>query len=188
MLHFIAALALVSCVSSQSYNTTCKPVFRSPDWPSAPVWNRLNTTVSGRLIAPTPPGAVCHADRPQYNEFCTLLAAQWTNISFHAINPVSADYNDVTCIPDNEHPCSSLGYPRYVAQAINARDVQQAVSFAARTGVRLIVEGTGHDFISRLVSPPHRRLLCSVDFPQILPLRFPFDPHPQHQRTRTQRQ
>jgi hypothetical protein len=93
----------------------------------------------------------------QYNnESCTLLAVQWTNTSFHAINPVSADYNDVTCLPDNEHPCSSSGYPRYVVQATNANDVQQAVSFAAKTGIRLIVKGTGHDFLSRSASPSPR--------------------------------
>jgi hypothetical protein len=156
MLHLIAALALAFCVRAQSYsnNTHCKPVFNSPDWPSVTAWNQLNNTVSGRLIAPTPPGAVCHADQPQYNnDSCTLLSVQWTNTSFHAINPVSADYNDVTCLPDNEHPCSPSGYPRYVVQAINANDVQQAVSFAAKTGVRLIVKGTGHDFLSRSASP-----------------------------------
>jgi hypothetical protein len=150
MLHLIAALALVSCVSSQSYNTNCKPIFSSPDWPSEAAWDRLNNTVSGRLIAPSPPGAVCHADQPQYDEeSCALLAAQWTNTSFHALNPVSADWNDVTCLPDSTHPCSSSGYPRYVVLAVDGRDVQQAVSFAAKTGVRLIVKGTGHDFLSR---------------------------------------
>lgn len=78
-----------------------------------------------------------------------MLATQWTNTSFHAINPVSVDYNDITCLPDNEHPCSPAGYPRYVVQAVNGRDVQRAVSFAAETGVRLVVKGTGHDFLGR---------------------------------------
>jgi hypothetical protein len=144
-------------------STTCKPVFDSPDWPSTTLWNRLNDTVSGRLIAPELPGAVCHADQPQYNsESCALLATQWYNTSFHAENPVSVDYNDVTCLPDKEHPCSPEGYPRYVVQAINADDVQQAVSFAAETGVRLVVKGTGHDFLGRSVCLPLRRprVLC----------------------------
>lgn len=157
MLQFIAALALASCVSGQSYNPNCKPVSSSPDWPTASAWDRLNNTVSGRLVDPVPPGAVCHADQPQYNNAsCTLLATQWHNTTFHAINPVSADYNDVTCLPDNEHPCSTSGYPRYVVQATNAHDIQQAVSFAAETGVRLIVKGTGHDFLGRSASPSHR--------------------------------
>jgi hypothetical protein len=163
MLHFIAALALALCVRGQSYsnNTHCKPVFSSPDWLSVTAWHQLNNTVSGRLIAPTPPGAVCHADRPQYNnESCTLLAAQWTNTSFHATNPVSADYNDVTCLPDNKHPCSSSGYPRYVVQATSANDVQQAVSFAAKTG------GPPQ----QVSKPSHRLPQYFTDIPQILRL------------------
>lgn len=148
-MYSIAALALASCVGGQPYSA-CKPVFGSPDWPPATVWNRLNNTVSGRLLAPALPGAVCHADQPQYNnESCALLATQWHTSSFHAENPVSADYNDVTCLPDNQHPCSPAGYPRYVVQAITAHDVQQAVSFAAETGIRLVVKGTGHDFLGR---------------------------------------
>jgi hypothetical protein len=150
----IAALALASCVGAQS-STTCKPVFDSPDWPAATLWSRLNDLVFGRLIAPELPRAVCHADQPQYNnESCALLATQWYNTSFHAENPVSVDYNDVTCLPDNEHPYSPAGYPRYVVQAINAHDVQQAVSFAAKTDVRLVVNGTGHDFLGRSVYIP----------------------------------
>ena len=119
----IAALALASCVGAQS-STTCKPVFDSPDWPAATLWSRLNGLVFGRLIAPELPRAVCHADQPQYNnESCALLATQWYNTSFHAENPVSVDYNDVTCLPDNEHPYSPAGYPRYVVQAINVHHV-----------------------------------------------------------------
>jgi FAD/FMN-containing dehydrogenase len=62
---------------------------------------------------------------------------------------VSVDYNDVTCLPDDEHQCSPAGYPRYVVQAVNANDVQQVVLFATETGVRLVVKGTGHDFLGR---------------------------------------
>ena len=36
-----------------------------------------------------------------------------------------------------------------MVEASNAYDVQQAVLFAAETGVRLIVKGTGHDYGGR---------------------------------------
>ncbi|KAM0721391.1 hypothetical protein Q7P37_002315 [Cladosporium fusiforme] len=150
MYRLLGALALATSVACQSHHSTCKPIFGTRDWPSTTAWSRLNETVLGRLIAPTPPGAVCHTEQPQFNNAsCALLAGQWTNTSFHAMNPVSADYNDLTCLPDDGPECSPAGYPRYVVQAREAQDVQQAVLFAAETGVRLIVKGTGHDFLGR---------------------------------------
>lgn len=128
----------------------CKPVYGSAGWPSSVSWQRLNESVSGRLVVPTPPGAVCHPSLPEYNNAsCDIVTSQWINTSFHALNLVSADYNDVTCLPNSSYTCSRDGYPRYVVPAINAQDVQNAVSFARETGVRLIVKGTGHDAPAR---------------------------------------
>lgn len=149
MYRSLVALGLASGVVCRS-TESCKPVFDSPDWPPATAWDRLNETVSGRLVAPTPPGAACHSDQPEYNNAsCAVITTQWANTSFHAANPVSADYNDLTCLPEDGQPCSPAGYPRYVVEASNSRDVQHAVSFAAETGIRLIVKGTGHDFLGR---------------------------------------
>lgn len=131
----------------------CKPTYGSPNWPSPDAWHRLNETVSGRLVTPTPPGAVCHASFTEYdNATCSLVARQWSNTTFHALNLVSADYNDVACLPNSKYPCSVDRYPRFVIPALNAQDVQHAVSFARETGVRLIVKGTGHDVPGRYAS------------------------------------
>lgn len=124
----------------------CKPTHDSPDWPTEASWQLLNDSISGRLVAPTPPGVVCHPSQPEYNNAtCAEVASQWSNTSFHAMNLVSADYNDVTCLPNSSYPCSRDGYPRFVVPAVNADDIQKAVSFARETGVRLVVKGTGHD-------------------------------------------
>ncbi len=54
----------------------CRYIPGEPGWPDASVWNALNTTVSGRLIATTPLAAPCHD--PHHNETaCELLRAQW---------------------------------------------------------------------------------------------------------------
>lgn len=128
----------------------CKPTPTSPHWPDEAAWQTLNRSVSGRMTAPAPPGAVCHTDWPQYDEAaCAEVATKWPNTSFHAFNALSADYNDETCLPHNDFPCSSSGYPAYVVSAHSAQDVQFAVRFAADTGVRLVVKGTGHDFPGR---------------------------------------
>lgn len=129
----------------------CKPVPGGAKWPSVADWNALNRTIEGRLIAPTPPGAVCQPTSASYNEdACTrLVAFNWGSSEFHAQNPVSVDYNDDTCLPNAMAPCSGDGYPEYVVNATKRSDVQAAVKFAKRTGVRLIVKGTGHDVPGR---------------------------------------
>lgn len=138
-----SSLALPSAVQ-------CKPLPGDAHWPSESAWQALKASVSGRLIKPIPVGAACHKDWPQFeNSTCELVAKKWTQTSFHFKDPESVDYNDETCLPSPSTPCSSAGYPSYVVEATNAQDVQEAVNFAKRTGVRLIVKGTGHDFPGR---------------------------------------
>jgi hypothetical protein len=62
---------------------------------------------------------------------------------------LSVYYNDVTCLTNSLYPCNVDSYPRFALPAEKAQDVQQAVSFARETGVRLIVKGTGHDVPGR---------------------------------------
>lgn len=149
----LLAATLVTAFPStgpQSESPWCKPTYDSPGWPSLNAWQQLNESVSGRLIAPTPPGAACHIWFAEYdNATCNLVASQWSNTSFHALNLVSTDYNDVACLPDSKYPCSVDRYPRFVVPAINAQDVQHAVPFARETGARLVVKGTGHDVPGR---------------------------------------
>ncbi|KAH0837137.1 FAD binding domain-containing protein [Fonsecaea pedrosoi] len=128
----------------------CKPVPSSQNWPAQSAWQKLNETISGRLFVDVPPGAVCHPGTSLFNNVtCAFVLSQWTNSSFHANNPISADYNDDGCLPSPLAPCSVAAYPSYVVHATKASDVQAAVEFAANTGVRLIVKGTGHDLLSR---------------------------------------
>ena len=128
----------------------CKPIPGSTDWPSPSDWQALNTSISGRLIAPVPPGQVCQTNSSVHSTAaCTQLLAQWSNSSFHADDPFTTDYNDDSCLPDPRAPCSTALIPAYVVNATDTADVQAAVSFAHRTGVRLIIKGTGHDYLGR---------------------------------------
>ncbi|KAK5443292.1 hypothetical protein LTS15_010827 [Exophiala xenobiotica] len=147
----IASLVLGISATSQPY---CKPVPGSSDWPSLSEWQTLNSTVSGRLIAPVPPGLVCQKNSSLYNvQACGNVYQQWTNSSWHASDPFTGDYNDEACLPSNLAPCSASAYPAYIVNASDASHVQAAVKFAKRTGVRLIVKGTGHDIAARSSGP-----------------------------------
>lgn len=147
---FTIAISLCLLLHLARGEQYCKPQLGDLDWPHREHWKALNASVTGHLHTPTPPGAVCHRGCSQYNiDACDQVQSQWTNTSFHALNPESVDYNDDTCLPNATAPCTTGGYPRYVIDAHNATDVAQGVKFAAKTGVRLIVKATGHDYPGR---------------------------------------
>ena len=128
----------------------CKPIVGSPSWPSASDWQALNKSISGGLIAPVPPGLVCQTNSSVYSvQACATVYSEWSNSSWHALDPFTTDYNDDSCLPSPQAPCSTAPLPVYVVNATNVADVQAAIRFAHRTGVRLIMKGTGHDFLGR---------------------------------------
>ena len=135
---------------------SCKASPGSPDWPLPSAWATLNHTVAGRLLKPLPPGAACHPKQPTYNKaVCPALKKDWATIFFHQDNPISSawnNFNNDSCLPESGTPCSGEGYPVYVVNATTPAHVQVAVHFAAKHNVRLIVKGTGHDYLGRYVS------------------------------------
>lgn len=112
---------------------SCKAYPGTSDWPSHKTWSRLNSTLSGHLLAPTPPGSACHKNWPEYNkDTCSNVAAAWKHYEFHTENPVSVIYDQYpnwTCLPDADYPCSDAGYPAYVINATKAEHVQIGVDF-----------------------------------------------------------
>lgn len=147
-------LTLTTFANSHSQ---CKSTPGSHNWPSSHAWSRLNISLSGRLLQPPPPGAVCHPNQPTYDpSLCPVIAANWTTSSWQADNPISTicnNFNNDTCLPDPNTPCSGEGYPVYVVNATCAEDVKKGVDFARRHHIRLIVKGTGHDYLGRSVAP-----------------------------------
>jgi hypothetical protein len=133
----------------------CKSTPGSSGWPSPSEWQQLNQSPSNHLLKPLPPAAPCHTNEPTYNQqTCSVIQAQWTNGSWHAENPISVDNNNWSndsCLPISSAPCSGSGYPVYVVDASTASHVQTAVNFARNNSIRLVVKGTGHDYLGRSV-------------------------------------
>ena len=145
-----SSLLLVGVYLQGALGAKCKITSNSTDWPAAEEWQTLNSTVSGRLISPVPPGAVCHSTLPEYNSAaCDALNVSWYESSYHLTTPATVDHNDDACLPVDGAPCSAAGYPTYVIAAESACDIQAGIEFAASTGVRLIIKGTGHDYLGR---------------------------------------
>jgi hypothetical protein len=85
-------LQLISAGNSKS--PICKAALGSSDWPSLSQWTALNASVSGRLLKPPPPGAVCHPDQPTYSAAeCPIVLTGWYTIPFHVENPISSAWD-----------------------------------------------------------------------------------------------
>lgn len=146
---FIAATTAQSFPLKQGQ---CKPVPGDARWPSDAEWSTLNSTLQGRLLRATPPAAPCHPGRPEFNEAaCAAVRKGFTDADWHAADPVSnmwQNWNNYSCTPTVEAGCSGTGYPTFVVAAKESADVANAVKFARRTGVRLNIKSTGHDYLS----------------------------------------
>lgn len=55
---------------------SCRYLPGDAGWPSVDEWNRLNSTVGGRLVATVPLGSPCH-DPTYVAAECASLQSQW---------------------------------------------------------------------------------------------------------------
>ncbi|UKZ74474.1 hypothetical protein TrVFT333_002142 [Trichoderma virens FT-333] len=62
-------------------------------------------------------------------------------------------FDNYTCLPEENTPCSPAGYPAYVVNASTAEHVKIGIDFARKYNVRLNVKNTGHDYLGRSNSP-----------------------------------
>ncbi|KAM0290507.1 hypothetical protein ACHAO9_004864 [Fusarium lateritium] len=158
-LHYlvISTLCLLPSVWGDTPGKSCKAYPGTSDWPSHGTWSRLNAALGGRLLAPTPPGAVCHKDWSVYDkDTCSTVAAAWKKYDLHTEDPVSViydQYSNWTCLPDADYPCSSKGYPAYVVNVTKPEHVKIGIDFARKHNIRLIVKNTGHDYMGRSIAP-----------------------------------
>jgi len=158
MLTYIYQFLGFTALSIATTQPKCKAIPGTSSWPCEAKWSQLNTSLHGRLIQPSPPGAVCHPTQPSFDALaCLSVEAGWLTTQWHTDNPVSTienNWNNDTCLPIPTLPCSGKGYPMYVVNATSARDVKKGVDFARENHVRLVVKGTGHDYLGRYVELP----------------------------------
>ncbi|KAH9887786.1 FAD binding domain-containing protein [Xylariomycetidae sp. FL2044] len=145
---FVYLIVVTECAAK-----SCKLIPADPDWPSSEVWSQLNETIQGGLLQPTPPGAVCHPSQASYNATkCVVAQYAWSSPYFHDSDPVSSDWNNWnndSCLPLPDLPCSSQGYPLYVINATTPDHVAAGIDFAREHNIRLVVKNSGHDYLGR---------------------------------------
>ena len=150
---FTYILRYVGLTVAFTHSPKCKATPGTNFWPSENEWASLNRSTSGHLIKTVPPGAVCHSTQPTFDILtCPSVQAGWLTSKWHTDNPVSVignNWNNNTCLPIPTCPCSGKGYPVYVVNATRPEHVKLAVDFARMYYIRLIIKGTGHDYLGR---------------------------------------
>jgi hypothetical protein len=139
-------------------HAACKVVPGTAGWPSIQEWSVFNKSLGGVLLKPLPPGGVCHPGEPNFDAaLCPIVTALWnSSFNFHEDDPISNafnNWNNDSCLPYPQDPCSGEGYPIYVVNATKPEHVQKAINFAREKSIRLNVKCSGHDYLGRSVAP-----------------------------------
>ncbi len=164
---FIASLGVCqSTTNSTDSNAICKCIPGDRCWPSAKTWADFNTTIGGKLVTPTQLAVVCH--NPSYDEAaCAYIQEQWTSPFLQFVlapyilrviltntcsddsssSIMAASVANESCDPFTvrELPCEAGDSVTYSVNATDARDFVQAIAFANRNNIRLVVRNTGHE-------------------------------------------
>ncbi|KAH7409764.1 hypothetical protein DE146DRAFT_604491 [Phaeosphaeria sp. MPI-PUGE-AT-0046c] len=161
----LSGLVLLASVALRAFAAPpqrCRTIPGDITWPSSDDWFALNNTVQGSLIATVPVGAVCHASLlhnessvSTYNQAaCDALRDVWyfpeTHLSSSS-SPMAYPFSKDSCNPWL-HPNTSCTLGGHVAYSVNASSIQkvrEAIKFANKNNVRLVIRNTGHDYLGK---------------------------------------
>lgn len=120
----------------------CKP--GQPCWPTQAEWRQLRSRLTGTLERVSSPAEPCVRDKD--SEACAAAMREHENpyaLQDHAGATQSLGWFEAW------EPATSA----YAVAARDAHDVAAAVNFARERQIRLVVKGTGHDYLGRSTAP-----------------------------------
>jgi len=145
------ALGFTLVFSKQTQN--CRCTSGSECWPSDSEFQTLASAVSQPLIHPVPPATPCY-DSAAGN--CTDVLAGWQNGTWRANQPGAAQLTnwETYTFPDGtiqgcylntslSIPCQQGSVPVIGVDARTPEDIQEAVKFAGKHNLRLVIKNTG---------------------------------------------
>ena len=141
-------VAIIGCVTRQPAGKRetgfafCKPA--EPCWPTTEQWGQLNVRVHGHLEVPAFPLLACK-NNPQSEE-CAVAKANLKN-------PFADQEQSGTTQSAGMLSAWEAVPSAYAVAAQSAEDIVEAVNFARRYHIRLVVKGTGHDYLGRSTAP-----------------------------------
>lgn len=141
----LALLLSWSELEAQALGEDGSPIQRhprpsDPDWPRPEQWEQLKARVGGRLVEPRSPVQECFGKTP--SETCpeALRRAQ---------NPFYLESQPGATQSTGWQGAWETAPSAYAVAAQSPQDVAAAVDFARRHKLRIVVKGTGHDYLGR---------------------------------------
>jgi FAD/FMN-containing dehydrogenase len=122
----------------------CRCTPDKPCWPPQAEWQRFGASLRGKLEQPQSPLAPCRSDAA--GEACAAAIRNSKNPFY---------------LQDQAGGTQSTGWlgawsaasSAYAVAAEDSGDIVAAVDFARRYGLRLVIKGTGHDYLGRSNAP-----------------------------------
>ncbi|MEK6248520.1 MAG: FAD-binding oxidoreductase [Planctomycetales bacterium] len=111
-----------------------------PDWPAAEDWKKLSQQVGGRLLRVHSPLKACRVEPA--SEQCD---STWNRMQ----NPVYLEDQPGATQTTGWLEGWSVAVSEYAVAVESAQDIAAAVRFAKAHNLRLVVKGTGHDYMGR---------------------------------------
>ena len=113
-------------------------------WPTKEQWEELNQKVGGRLKK-------CISPLEEMNS----IKARETidNLVRLLQNPFTIEEHPWTSHSTGWHGAWKTAVSPYVVEAECVEDMVEAIKFAKSHGVKLVIKGTGHDYLGRSVAP-----------------------------------
>lgn len=146
---FILSLVFLFIQSAHAADAPSSPsVCRcTPDqtcWPDKAKWQDLRKRLSGRLMTPTAELDACVSDANSKD--CIKIMKTIYN-PFHLENNSGDTQSQGWLNAWNNHASA------YTVEALNAHDVAAAINFARENNLRVVIKGTGHDYLGRSNAP-----------------------------------
>ncbi|RYP53654.1 hypothetical protein DL768_001434 [Monosporascus sp. mg162] len=145
----------------------CQP--DQPCWPSPQQWSALNHSIHGNLVSVQPVAMACY-ESPS-STACQEVTALWSNSTWRAAQPGAVQWENWEAWPEHNESCylesaSYMGCEQgrislYSAVVRSEHHIQEAVRFAKRHNLRLVINNSGHDFLGRSTAPNSLQILTN---------------------------
>jgi len=149
----LRSLSAIALCFTSVISKSCRCTFGSQCWPSDSEFQTLASHVSLPLIHPAPPATPCYNSG---SGNCSDVRAGWTNGIWRSDQPGAAEHpNQETytfpngsiqaCYLDTTLgvPCQQGSVPVIGVDARTPNDIQEAVKFAVKHNLRLVIKNTG---------------------------------------------
>ena len=150
----LSPLLTIALSLTSVFSHNCRCTSGSRCWPSNSEFKALASKVSQPLIHPIPPAAPCYGSAAGN---CTDVTANWYNSIWRSDQPGAAEFTnyETYTFPNGTIqgcylnttlgiPCEQGSVPVIGVDARTPEDIQEAVRFAGKHNLRLVIKNTGY--------------------------------------------